>query len=49
MSIKDLRDINWETVTVDDLTKAHELRGMDFEVDNGRITKVYYLEEVLKE
>jgi len=41
MSIKDLRDINWETVTVDDLTKAHELKGMSFEVDNGRISRVF--------
>ena len=27
MSIKDLQNINWETITVDDLVKAHELRG----------------------
>lgn len=47
MSIKDLRDINWETVTVDDLTKAHELKGMSFEVDNGRISRVFIDEEEL--
>ena len=47
MSIKDLRDINWETVTVDDLTKAHEFRGMSFEVDNGKISRVFIDEEEL--
>ena len=47
MSIKDLRDIDWEKVTVDDLTKAHELKGMSFEVDNGRISKVLIDEEEL--
>ena len=47
MSIKDLRDINWEAVTVDDLTKAHELKGMSFEVDNGRISRVFIDEEEL--
>ena len=47
MSIKDLRDINWEKVTVDDLTKAHELKGMSFEVDNGRISRVFIDEEEL--
>ena len=47
MGIKDLRDIDWEKVTVDDLTKAHELKGMSFEVDNGRISKVLIDEEEL--
>ena len=47
MSIKDLRDIDWEKVTVDDLTKAHELKRMSFEVDNGRISKVLIDEEEL--
>ena len=47
MSIKDLRDINWEAVTVDDLVKAHELKGMSFEVDNGRISRVFIAEEEL--
>lgn len=47
MSIKDLRDIDWEKVTVDDLTKAHKLKGMSFEVDNGRISKVLIDEEEL--
>ena len=47
MSIKDLRDINWEEVIVDDLVKAHELKGMSFEVDNGRISRVFIDEEEL--
>nr|WP_315104213.1 hypothetical protein [uncultured Catonella sp.] len=47
MSIKDLTDINWETVTVDDLKKAHDLKGMSFEVDNGRISRVLVDEEEL--
>lgn len=47
MSIKDLHDINWEAVTVDDLVKAHELKGMSFEVDNGRISRVLIDEEEL--
>lgn len=47
MSIKELQDINWEMVTVDDLTKAHELRGISFEVDNGRISRVFIDEEEL--
>lgn len=48
MSIKDLQDIDWETVTVDDLTKAHDLKGMSFEVDNGRISRVFMNEEELE-
>lgn len=47
MTINELKDINWETVTVDDLTKAHDLKGMSFEVDNGRISRVFIDEEVL--
>ena len=47
MSIKELQDINWEMVTVDDLTKAHDLKGMSFEVDNGRISRIFIDEEVL--
>ena len=27
MTINELQDINWDTVTVDDLTKAHDLKG----------------------
>lgn len=48
MSIKELQDINWEKITVDDLVKAHELRGMSFEVDNGRISRVFIDEEELE-
>ena len=48
MSIKELQDINWEMVTVDDLTKAHDLKGMSFEVDNGRISRVFMSEEELE-
>lgn len=48
MTINELQDINWETVTVDDLTKAHDLKGMSFEVDNGRISRVFMNEEVLE-
>jgi hypothetical protein len=47
MTINELQDINWEMVTVDDLTKAHELKGMSFEVDNGRISRIFIDEEVL--
>ena len=47
MSIKDLQNIPWETITVDDLVKAHELRGMSFEVDNGRISRIFIDEEEL--
>ena len=47
MTINELQDINWEMVTVDDLTKAHELRGISFEVDNGRISRVFIDEEEL--
>lgn len=47
MTINELQDINWDTVTVDDLTKAHDLKGMSFEVDNGRISRVFIDEEVL--
>lgn len=47
MSIKDLQNINWEDITVDDLTKAHDLKGMSFEVDNGRISRIFIDEEVL--
>lgn len=47
MSIKDLRDINWDTVTIDDLVKAHELSGMSFQVDGGKVTKVFIGEEEL--
>jgi len=39
MTINELQDINWETVTVDDLSKAHDLKGMSFEVDNGRVSR----------
>lgn len=48
MTINELQDINWETVTVDDLTKAHDLNGMYFEVDNGRISRVFIDEEELE-
>ena len=48
MSIKDLQNINWETITVDDLVKAHELRGMSFEVDTGRISRIFIDEEELE-
>lgn len=48
MTINELQDINWETVTVDDLTKAHELKGISFEVDNGRISRVFIDEEELE-
>lgn len=48
MSIKELQDINWEMVTVDDLTKAHDLKGMSFEVDNGRISRILIDEEELE-
>lgn len=48
MSINELQDINWEMVTVDDLTKAHELKGMSFEVDNGRISRILIDEEELE-
>nr|DAN32214.1 MAG TPA: hypothetical protein [Caudoviricetes sp.] len=41
MTINELQDINWEMATVDDLTKAHDLKGMSFEVDNGRISRVF--------
>jgi len=47
MTINELQDINWETVTVDDLTKAHDLKGMSFEVDNGRISRGFMNEEEL--
>lgn len=47
MSINELQDINWEMVTVDDLIKAHDLKGMSFEVDNGRISMVFMNEEEL--
>lgn len=47
MTINELQDINWETVTVDDLTKAHDLKGMSFEVDNGRISRILIDEEEL--
>lgn len=45
MSIKDLQNINWEAVTIDDLVKAHELSGMSFQVDGGKVTKVFIGEE----
>lgn len=48
MTINELQDINWETVTVDDLTKAHELKGISFEVDNGRISRIFIDEEELE-
>nr|DAU22372.1 MAG TPA: hypothetical protein [Caudoviricetes sp.] len=48
MTINELQDINWETVTVDDLTKAHDLKGMSFEVDNSRISRVFMNEEELE-
>ena len=48
MTINELQDINWETVTVDDLTKAHDLKVMSFEVDNGRISRVFMNEEELE-
>lgn len=48
MTIKDLRDINWENVTIDDLAKAHDLKGMSFELDNGRISRVFIDEEELE-
>lgn len=48
MTINELQDINWETVTVGDLTKAHDLKGMSFEVDNGRISRVFMNEEELE-
>jgi hypothetical protein len=48
MTINELQDINWEMVTVDDLTKAHDLKGMSFEVDNGRISRVFMNEEELE-
>ena len=41
MSIKELSDINWEAVTMDDLVKAHELKGMCFEFNNGALTDVF--------
>lgn len=41
MSIKDLQDINWENVTVEDLKKAHELMGMSFEFNDGKLSKIY--------
>lgn len=41
MSIKDLQNINWEAVTLDDLAKAHDLKDIDFEINNGRITRVF--------
>lgn len=47
MTINELQDINWDTVTVDDLTKAHDLKGMSFEVDNGRISRIFIDEEEL--
>lgn len=47
MTINELQDINWETVTVDDLNKAHELKGISFEVDNGRISRIFIDEEEL--
>jgi hypothetical protein len=48
MTINELQDINWETVTIDDLVKAHDLKGMSFEVDNGRISRVFMNEEELE-
>lgn len=41
MSIKDLRDINWDVVTVEDLKRAHELMGMSFEFNDGKLSKIY--------
>ena len=48
MTINELQDINWEMVTVDDLTKAYDLKGMSFEVDNGRISRILIDEEELE-
>lgn len=48
MTVNELQDINWEMVTVDDLIKAHDLKGMSFEVDNGRISRIFIDEEELE-
>ncbi len=45
MSIKELTDINWEVVTVDDLVEAHELKGICFEFNNGALTDIYSASE----
>ena len=45
MSIKEVPDVNWEVVTVDDLVKAHELKGMCFEFNNGALTDVFSASE----
>lgn len=47
MRINDLDNINWEAVTIEELVKAHEFRGIDFEVNNGKITRVYIPREEL--
>ena len=41
MSIEELTDINWDTVTVEDLKRAHELMGMSFEFNDGKLSKIY--------
>ena len=48
MSIKDLQNINWETVAIEDLIRAHELMGMSFEFNNGKLTKIYINPEELE-
>ena len=48
MDIKELKEINWEAVTVDDLKRAHELKGMSFEFNNGRLTNCYVNPEAAK-
>ena len=47
MRVEELIELNWETITIDDLKKAHDLMGLSFEFNNGKLTKVYINEEEL--
>ena len=41
MRINDLLDINWDELPISDLVRANDLMGMYFEVNNGKITRVF--------
>lgn len=48
MRINDLLDINWDELPISDLVRANDLMGMYFEVNNGKITRVFIDEEELE-
>lgn len=42
MGIKELAELDWPELTVEDLKRLHEITGLNFEFNNGKLTEVFW-------